>query len=204
MTIGICGGSGSGKTTLAQQLARALGPGAIASLAQDSYYLDIDTLPETLRAESNFDHPDCIDFPLLTAHLEALRAGLAVDIPHYDFATHHQLVSTTHQPARPVVVVEGTLIFCHAPLRACLDLKIFVDTEADLRLLRRVRRDIQERGRSLESVLDQYANTVRPMHQQFVAPSQKFADLILPEQANFELITALLTRKVVEDNAPAL
>jgi uridine kinase len=196
MTIGIAGGSGSGKTTLATRLRDAVGAERLVALQQDSYYRDIDILPEALRAAGNFDHPDCIDFPLLVQQLGALRSGHTVQVPQYDFATHHRLCTTTEQRAHPVVLVEGILIFTHPALRELLDLKIFVDTDDDIRLLRRIRRDTRERGRTLESVLDQYAATVRPMHQEFVAPSQRFADLIVPEKANFDLVVELLSHKI--------
>lgn len=196
MVIGIAGGSGSGKTTLAQRLIAAVGEERLVALSQDSYYRDIDTLPESLRAAGNFDHPDCIDFPLLTQQVEALRAGRTVSVPEYDFATHHRLPTAHEQAPRPVVLIEGILIFSNPTLRELLDLKIFVDTDDDIRLLRRIRRDTRERSRSLESVLDQYAATVRPMHQQFVAPSQQFADLIVPEKANFDLVVELLLHKI--------
>jgi uridine kinase len=194
MTIGICGASGSGKSTLAARLQDAIGTESLTLLPQDSYYRSVTTLPEALRQAENFDHPDCIDFPLLIEHLTALQAGQSIALPHYDFATHQRLAATTEQPARRVIVLEGTLIFSDPALRALLPLKLFVDTAADLCLVRRIRRDTQERGRTLESVLTQYESTVRPMHQRYVAPSRQHADLIVPEGASIEQVVALLTQ----------
>jgi uridine kinase len=196
MIIGIAGGTGSGKTTLATRLRDLVGANRLVMLQQDSYYRDIATLPESLRAASNFDHPDCIDFPLLIAHLTALRSGQSVAVPHYDFATHQRRLTTTEQAPHPVILVEGILIFSQPEIRALFDLKVFVDTDDDIRLLRRIRRDTRERGRTLESVLEQYETTVRPMHAQFVAPSQRFADLIVPEGANFDLLVDILAQKI--------
>lgn len=204
MILGICGGSGSGKTTLARRLREEVGEDNLAYLQQDSYYRDIDTLPAPLRASGNFDHPDCIDFPLLVAQLDALQRGAAVSIPHYDFATHHRTPETTHQAPKPVILIEGILIFSQAELRERMDLRLFVDTDDDIRLLRRIRRDVRERGRSLDSVLDQYATTVRPMHLQFVEPSKRFADLIIPENANNDLILDILVGKLRAVRPPAV
>lgn len=204
MILGICGGSGSGKTTLARRIREAVGKDHLAYLQQDSYYRDIDTLPPVLRASGNFDHPDCIDFPLLVAHLNALQRGEAVAIPHYDFATHHRTAETTLQAPKPVILIEGILIFSQSELRERMDLRLFVDTDDDIRLLRRIRRDVRERGRSLDSVLDQYAATVRPMHLQFVEPSKRFADLIIPENANNDLILDILVGKLRTVHPPAV
>lgn len=196
MIIGIAGGTGSGKTTLARSLRDAVGAERLVLLQQDSYYRDVATLPAALREQGNFDHPDCIDFPLLAQHLTALRDGQAIAVPRYDFATHHRLPETTEQAPRKVVLLEGILIFSQPELRELLDLKIFVQTDDDIRLLQRIRRDTIERGRTIESVLTQYETTVRPMHEQFVAPSQRFADLVVPEGANFALVVDILAHKI--------
>lgn len=191
MIIGICGGSGSGKTYLAERLRDATGA---AYLAQDRYYRDLLDQPEALRAAGNFDHPDTIDFALLTAHVGALKAGVAVDAPLYDFTVHRRRAQTERLEASPTLIVEGTLLFAHADLLPLLDLKVFVDTEADLRLLRRIRRDVAERGRTLESVLGQWEATVRPMHRAFVEPGKRVADLIVPESADSAVVLGVFGR----------
>ena len=181
VTLGIAGGSGSGKTTVASALLERVGPEHIAIVTHDSYYKDLSHLPDNQRAEINFDHPDSLDTALMTQHIRALQAGKTVCIPRYDF-TRHQRTAETHSVApRPIILVEGILILAEASLRALCNIKIFVDIDADVRFIRRLERDTQERGRSVASVIQQYMRTVRPMHLRFVEPSKRYADVIIPE-----------------------
>jgi uridine kinase len=181
LVIGIAGGSGSGKTTVAQEILQRVGPDRIAFLQHDSYYKDLSGLPPTQRAEVNFDHPNSLETELLTSHIAALRDGQAVEVPIYDFSTHSRTTRTFTVQPRRVILVEGILIFTEAALRDMFDVKIFVDTDSDLRLIRRLERDIAERGRTAQSVIKQYQTTVRPMHLEFVEPSKRYADVIIPE-----------------------
>ena len=181
LVIGIAGGSGSGKTTVAQEILQRVGPDQIAFLQHDSYYKDLSGLPPTQRAEVNFDHPHSLETGLLIEHIADLRDGKAVDVPIYDFSTHSRTTRTFTVQPRRVILVEGILIFTEAALRDMFDVKIFVDTDSDLRLIRRLERDIAERGRTAQSVIKQYQTTVRPMHLEFVEPSKRYADVIIPE-----------------------
>ena len=181
LVIGIAGGSGSGKTTLAHHILERVGVGRIAYLPHDAYYKDLGDLPPNQRAEINFDHPDSLDSDLLAEHVRILKNHQAVEIPVYDFKTHTRTDKTLLVEPRPVVMVEGILIFAERALRELLEVKIFVDTDADLRFIRRLERDIFERGRTTESVIHQYLATVRPMHLEFVEPSKRYADIIIPE-----------------------
>ena len=181
LVIGIAGGSGSGKTTVAQEILQRVGRERIAFLQHDSYYKDLTGLPPTQRAEVNFDHPNSLENELLIEHVASLRDGKPVEVPIYDFSTDRRTGQTfTVQPQR-VILVEGILIFTEATLREMFNVKIFVDTDSDLRLIRRLQRDITERGRTTESVIEQYLSTVRPMHLEFVEPSKRYADVIIPE-----------------------
>jgi len=181
LVVGIAGGSGSGKTTVAQKLAGAMPPGRCVILDHDAYYRDQGHLPLEERAKLNYDHPSSLESTLLAQHLLHLREGRAVEVPIYDFATHTRTAATRRvEPAR-VIIVEGILVFTEAVLREQLDIKIFVDTDSDIRLIRRIRRDLEQRGRSFQSVRDQYYATVRPMHLEHVEPSKRWADLIVPE-----------------------
>lgn len=181
LVIGIAGGSGSGKTTVAQEILQRVGPDRIAFLQHDSYYKDLSGLPPRQRAEVNFDHPDSLETDLLIEHIAALRAGNAVEVPIYDFSTHSRTNKTFAVQPRRVILVEGILIFTERALREMFDVKIFVDTDSDIRFIRRLERDLAERGRTTESVIKQYQNTVRPMHLEFVEPSKRYADVIIPE-----------------------
>ncbi len=183
MVIGICGGSGSGKSTVARHILDALRD-RITYLQQDHYYKDLSNLPLEERAGLNFDHPDAVDLDLMLQHVGRLRAGHSIECPVYDFTQHTRRPETRRVDPRPAIVVEGILIFSYEALRSMMDVKIFVDTDADLRFLRRLRRDIEERGRTVESVIRQYLETVRPMHLQFVEPSKRYADVIIPEGFN--------------------
>jgi len=181
LVIGIAGGSGSGKTTVAQEILQRVGPEHIAFIQHDSYYKDLSGLPDTQRVAINFDHPNSLETELLIQHVAALRDGKAVEVPIYNFSTDSRTGQTFTVQPRSVILVEGILIFTEAALREMFDVKIFVDTDADLRFIRRLERDISERGRSTESVIKQYQSTVRPMHLEFVEPSKRYADIIIPE-----------------------
>ncbi len=181
ITIGVAGGTGSGKTTVALKVLERVGFDHAAYMPHDAYYRDASDLPPAERAQLNFDHPDSLDNDLLIEHLQLLQAGQGVEIPVYDFKTHSRLPETRHVDPQPVILVEGLLIFADKRLRDLMDMKIFVDTDADLRLIRRLQRDIEERGRSATSVMNQYLRTVRPMHLEFVEPSKRYADVIIPE-----------------------
>jgi len=181
LVIGIAGGSGSGKTTVAQAILQRVGPDRISFLQHDAYYKDLSGLPPTQRAEVNFDHPNSLETELLTKHILQLRDGHPAEVPIYDFATHSRTERTYLVQPRHVILVEGILIFTEAGLRDLFNVKIFVDTDSDLRFIRRLERDISERGRTLEMVVKQYLSTVRPMHLEFVEPSKRYADVIIPE-----------------------
>jgi uridine kinase len=179
--VGIAGGTGSGKTTVADKLASAMPAGRCVTLDHDAYYRDQGHLTPDDRDALNYDHPSALDSALLAVHLRELRDGRTVEVPIYDFATHTRRRETrTVAPAR-VILVEGILVFAEPALREQMDIKIFVDTDADIRLMRRIRRDLEERGRTFQSVRDQYHATVRPMHLEYVEPSKRWADLIVPE-----------------------
>ncbi len=177
--IGIAGGTGSGKTTLAEHVLHAFGDD-IAILAHDSYYLDQSEKTYEERCLQNYDHPDAFETELLCRHLDLLAEGKEIDVPIYDYTVHNRAKKTAHVLPRRVVVLEGILILSDKRLRDRLDLKIFVDTDADERILRRIQRDTEERARSLSSVIDQYLTTVKPMHEAFVEPNKKYADIIVP------------------------
>jgi len=181
LVIGIAGGSGSGKTTVAQAILQRVGPERIAFLQHDSYYKDLRGLPPAQRNEFNFDHPESLETELLIEHIACLKKGKSVEVPIYDFATDSRTSQTFTIQPRNVILVEGILIFTEPTLRKLLDIKIFVDTDADLRFIRRLERDIHERGRTTDSVIKQYMHTVRPMHLEFVEPSKRYADIIIPE-----------------------
>ena len=181
LVIGIAGGSGSGKTTVAQEILQRVGPDRIAYIQHDSYYKDLTGLPPAQRAEVNFDHPNSLESELLISHIEQLKAGRPIKVPIYDFSKHSRTDKTFTVNPRGVIIVEGILIFAESALRSLFDVKIFVDTDADVRLIRRLQRDITERGRTVESVIKQYQSTVRPMHLEFVEPSKRYADVIIPE-----------------------
>jgi uridine kinase len=181
LVIGIAGGSGSGKTTVAQTILQRVGPDRISFLQHDAYYKDLSGLPPTQRAEVNFDHPNSLENELLIWHIQQLRKGETVEVPIYDFSTHSRTEKTFQVHPRSVILVEGILIFAEKALRELFDVKIFVDTDSDLRFIRRLQRDITERGRTTESVIKQYLSTVRPMHLDFVEPSKRYADVIIPE-----------------------
>jgi uridine kinase len=181
VVIGIAGGTGSGKTTIANVILERVGAGNIAFLPHDAYYKDLGNLPEVHRELRNFDHPDALESRLLIEHLKTLRTWTPVDVPIYDFTTHSRTMKTRRVEPKPVILVDGILIFAEPALKDLFDVKIFVDTPADVRFIRRLQRDIAERGRTVESVISQYQTTVRPMHEEFVEPSKRHADVIIPE-----------------------
>lgn len=181
VVIGVAGGSGSGKTTVSQAILERVGRERIAYIQHDAYYRDRSDLPFEERARLNYDHPDALENELLVEHLHQLREGCAVRVPIYDFTTHTRSSETKTVSPRPVVLLEGILIFADKELRNLMDVKIFVDTDSDIRFIRRLNRDIQERGRTMDSVCKQYLETVRPMHLEFVEPSKRYADVIIPE-----------------------
>ena len=179
--IGVAGGSASGKTTVSQAILQRAGADRIAYIPHDAYYRDLSTLPLEQRAKFNFDHPDALDNALLVAHLDALSAGQPIEMPTYDFTTYIRLPQTVTVLPQPVILVEGILIFAEPVLRRRMQIKLFVDADADLRFIRRLKRDVDERGRDVHSVIEQYLNTVRLMHLEFVEPTKRYADLIIPE-----------------------
>jgi uridine kinase len=181
LVIAIAGGSGSGKTTVAQVILQRVGPDRISFLQHDAYYKDLSGLPPIQRAEVNFDHPNSLDSELLIQHIKQLKNGQPVEVPIYDFATHSRTERTYSVQARGVILVEGILLFAEPALRDLFDVKLFVDTDSDIRFIRRLQRDIAERGRTTDSVIHQYMTTVRPMHLEFVEPSKRYADVIIPE-----------------------
>jgi len=181
LLIGISGGTGSGKTVFAKNIARGLDPGVAAIIAQDSYYENLDHLPLDARHQRNFDHPEAFDWKLLTRHAGQFIRGEQVAIPIYDYRTHTRTTETRSISGYPVIILEGILILWNPELRAMLDLKVYIDVDDDIRFIRRLRRDIEERGRTMESVIEQYQETVRPMHRQYVAPTRRYADFIIPE-----------------------
>lgn len=181
MVVGIAGGTGSGKTTLADLILKSVGPEKIAYLAHDAYYRDQKHLPIEARAKVNYDHPDSLETELLIAQIRQLLSGQSIEMPVYDFTTHSRKTETVHIEPKPVILVEGILIFTERDLRDLFDMKIFVDTDPDIRFIRRLARDIEERGRTVHSVIEQYLNTVRPMHLEFVETSKRYADIIVPE-----------------------
>ncbi len=181
LILGISGGTGSGKTTIADQICSALGTDTSVIIHQDSYYLDRSVLPTDERDRINFDHPSAFDWKLFRRQIHALRSGKTIQKPMYNFHTHSRMPETMRVEPRPVLIIEGILVFDDPELRGMMDMKLYVDADADVRFIRRMDRDVRERGRSLESIVDQYMSTVRPMHLQFVEPSKRYADIIIPE-----------------------
>lgn len=195
VTIGVAGGTGSGKTTVANQILERVGHKHIAYLPHDAYYKDLSHLSPQERAQINFDHPDSLDTPLLVEHVKELQNYHTVQIPDYDFAKHLRKEISLPVEPQPIILVEGILIFAEKELRELFDIKIFVDTDADIRFIRRLKRDIDERGRTANSVIEQYLSTVRPMHLEFVEPSKRYANVIIPEGGfNFVAIDMVADR----------
>jgi len=196
VALGVAGGTGSGKTTVAEAILESVGRDRIAFLAQDNYYRDIDWMGPEQISHHNFDHPDALDTELFVRHLAELKAGRAVELPVYDFVRHRRTGETLRIEPRPVVLVEGILLFAEPAIRELLDFKVFVDTDADVRLVRRIRRDMSERGRDVADVLRQYMTTVRPMHLEFVEPSKRWADVIVPEGGENRVALGMVTARV--------
>jgi uridine kinase len=203
IVIAVAGGTGSGKTTVANRILERVGAQHVAYIPHDAYYRDLSDQPESLRAEVNFDHPDSLETELLVQHLRQLRAGKAVEIPIYDFTAHRRTTRTRRVEPAPVILVEGILILTEPELRAIFDVKLYIDTDADVRFIRRLRRDIHERGRTVDSVCRQYLATVRPMHQEFVEPSKRYANVIIPEggfnEVAIEMVAARVQGLLAED-----
>ncbi|HEX3102531.1 MAG TPA: uridine kinase [Pyrinomonadaceae bacterium] len=198
MIIGICGGTGSGKTTIAKAVVETVGAENVLMLEQDSYYRNLGDMPLDERHQANFDHPDSIDIDMLVNHIKRLKQGEPIEMPIYDMVTHTRLDRMEPLAPKPVVIVEGILIFSERRILELLDLRVFVDTPDDIRLLRRIRRDIKERGRTLELTLDQYERNIRPMHLEFVEPSKRWADMIIPEGAQTGMSVQALCSMVRE------
>ena len=204
LIIGICGGTGSGITTVANRILESVSASEVVFIQQDSYYRNLTDLPLDYRHIANFDHPDALDNDLLVNHVRRLKAGEAVELPLYDFKTHTRLNETRHVEPKGIVIVEGILIYADPRLLEQMDIKVFVDTPDDIRFIRRLRRDLAERGRTIESVIEQYIATVRPMHMQFVEPSKRHADVIIPEGGHNLVSIDLLSGKIRERLASAL
>lgn len=196
LVIGICGGTGSGKTTITERIIAALPEGSAVLLQQDHYYKDLAHLSFEERTKRNFDHPDSLDTPLMVEHVRRLRGGQAIERPVYDFTKHLRKPETLRIEPRPALILEGILLFENKALRDLMDIKIFVDTDADLRFIRRLQRDMSERGRTMESVVQQYMATVRPMHMEFIEPSKRHADVIIPEGGYNEVGVDLVIQKI--------
>lgn len=196
LVIGIAGGTGSGKTTVARKIAKRIGDENVIILEHDSYYKDITQFEGKKIEEINFDHPDALDTKLLIEHVKALKNRQAVDVPIYDFATYRRLPKVKHIEPKDVIIIEGILVFVEKELRDLMDIKIFVDTDADERVLRRIRRDILERGRTLESVINQYISTVKPSHLEFVEPSKRWADIIIPRGGENEVAIEMIVSRI--------
>ncbi|MFZ5516372.1 MAG: uridine kinase [Candidatus Zhuqueibacterota bacterium] len=194
--IGIAGGSGSGKTLVTERIFKELGSRKVTVLQQDSYYKELNHLSFEERTRQNFDHPDSFDTPLLLDHLKGLLAGRTIEVPIYDFQSHSRKTETKSVGGHIIIVLEGILILHTPELRELMDIKVFVDTTDDIRLIRRIRRDVNERGRSLDSILEQYENSVRPMHLQFIEPTKRYADIIIPEGGYNLVAIDLLKTKI--------
>lgn len=196
VVVGVAGGTGSGKTTVAREILRRAGTRQISLIQHDAYYRDLSDLPLAQRVMQNFDHPDALDNDLLIVHLNQLKSGRAIEIPVYDFTTHTRTAETQRVEPRRVILVEGILLFADETLRQLMDVKIYVDTDADIRFIRRLQRDIAERGRTTDSVIRQYLATVRPMHQEFVEPSKRYADVIIPEGGFNEVALEMIASRI--------
>jgi len=194
--IGIAGGSGSGKTSVAKALVKDLHLNGTVIIEQDWYYKDLAHLPQEERMKWNFDHPDSVEFDLLINDLNAMVRGETVDFPQYNYVTHSRAKETLTVAPQKVIIVEGIMVLYEAKLRELLDIKLFVDTDPDIRFIRRLKRDIYKRGRAIDNVIDQYMQTVRPMHQTFVEPSKRFADVIIPEGGRNKVAIDLLRTKI--------
>lgn len=194
--IGIAGGSGSGKTSAAKALVKDLHLNGAVIIEQDWYYKDLSHLPQEERSKWNFDHPDSVEFDLLIEDLKKMRSDQTVEVPQYNYVTHSRTQETMTITPQKVIIVEGIMVLYEPKLRELLDIKIFVDTDADIRFIRRLKRDIYQRGRAIDNVIDQYMQTVRPMHETFVEPSKRFADVIIPEGGKNKVAIDLFRTKI--------
>jgi uridine kinase len=194
--IGVAGGTGSGKTTVVREIVRELGPDQVTVIQHDSYYYDRSGISPAERAHINYDHPDALETPLLVDHVRGLLAGRSAAVPVYDFSTHTRTGDVVSATPRKAVIVEGILVLVDPELRDLMDIRIFVDTDADLRMIRRLRRDLRDRGRTMESVVKQYLDTVRPMHLEFVEPSKRYAHVIIPEGGQNLVAVDMLVAKI--------
>ena len=203
LIIGIAGGTGSGKTTVVNQILNEITPDEVCVISQDSYYNATDDLSYEQRTKINFDHPASIDFDLLVKHLKDLKKSKVIEQPIYSFVSHNRVKDTLKTHPRKVVIVEGILIFNNRELRKMFDIKIFVHADADERLIRRMRRDIKERGRDMDEVLDRYQNTLKPMHQQFIEPTKNYADIIIPNDkyntVAVDIVRTVINEKLLKD-----
>ena len=196
LIIGIAGGTGSGKTTVVRKIVESLPAGEVVLLPQDSYYKDSSHIPAERRQSINFDHPDAFDWPLLREHLAALRQNIAIEQPTYDYITSSRLPQTLHIEPREVVIIEGIMALYDPALRSMMDLKIFVDADPDERLIRVIQRDMLERGRTAQAVMDRYVRVLKPMHEQFIEPCKRYADLIVPQGGSNQVAIDILTMYV--------
>lgn len=196
VVVGVAGGSGSGKSTVIRNIVEELRPNPVTVIHHDAYYRDLGHLPPEERGRVNFDHPDALETPLLVDHLRTLVRGEAVEVPVYDFTTHSRRHDTRQVQASEVILLDGILVLAEPELRALMDIKIFVETDPDVRFIRRLERDLEERGRTVESVVAQYHRTVRPMHLEFVEPSKRYADVIVPEGGENRVAVDMLTTKL--------
>jgi len=194
--IGVAGGTGSGKTTVTRQILSRVGEQRIAYIPHDAYYRDLAHLPPNLRARVNFDHPDSLETGLLVKHLKQWRSGHPIEVPVYDFTTHSRTEYTAHVDPQRVALVDGILVFAEPELRDLFDVKLYIDADADIRFIRRLRRDVAERGRTTESVIEQYLSTVRPMHLEFVEPSKRYADVIIPEGGHNQVAMDMVAARI--------
>jgi uridine kinase len=198
IVFGVAGGTASGKTTVADAILDAVGAAQVAYLPHDAYYREMNHLPFSERAHLNYDHPDSLETELLIKHVEELLAGRTVQVPVYDFTTHTRTQETRPVEPSPIILIDGILIFTNARLRGLMDIKVYVDTDGDVRFIRRLQRDMNERGRSLESIIDQYMETVRPMHLEFVEPSKRYADVIVPHGGLNRVAMDMVVARLIE------
>jgi uridine kinase len=198
IVFGVAGGTASGKTTVADAILDAVGAAQVAYLSHDAYYREMNHLPFSERARLNYDHPDSLETELLIEHVKELLAGRTVQVPVYDFTTHTRTQETRPVEPSPIILIDGILIFTNARLRQLMDIKVYVDTDGDVRFIRRLQRDMNERGRSLESIIDQYMETVRPMHLEFVEPSKRYADVIVPHGGLNRVAMDMVVARLIE------
>lgn len=194
--IGVAGGTGSGKTSMAKNIVSDFNPNQVVIIEQDSYYFDLGAIPMDTRNRHNFDHPDAYDFDLLKRQMKQLLSGKTVEIPIYDYTTHTRKKETHHVSGHKIVVLEGIMVLVDPALREMMDIKVYIQTEPDIRFIRRLKRDIRERGRRFDSVIEQYLTTVRPMHAQFVEPTKQYADVIIPEGGHNTVVIDLFKTKL--------